>query len=290
MISAQKIKDLRVKTGAGMMDCKKALTEVNGDLEEAIDWLRKKGINTAQKKSDRSASDGLITINFEDNKACILEINSETDFVARNEDFQNFCFKVSKTILSNNLSSVDEINNSQMFDSKLSVSNELTSIISKIGENIIIKRFNFLERNPNLHFQHYIHNSVNKYSGKIGVLLCLNVTDNRNEINDFSKNLCMHIGALDPKSIDIDDLDIKIIEREKSIIGEQLNASNKPQEIQKKIVEGRINKFFEEVCLLKQTFVMDSKKTVGEYISSFNKDNNLDVSVNRFITYKVGEI
>ena len=290
MISAQKIKDLRMKTGAGMMDCKKALTEVNGDLEEAIDWLRKKGINTAQKKSDRNASDGLITINFEDNKACILEINSETDFVARNEDFQNFCFKISKTILSNNLSSVDEINNSQMFDSKLSVSNELTSIISKIGENIIIKRFNFLERKPNLHFQHYIHNSVNKYSGKMGVLLCLNVTDNRNEINDFSKNLCMHIAALDPKSIDVDDLDIKTIEREKSIIGEQLNASNKPQEIQKKIVEGRINKFFEEVCLLKQTFVMDNKKTVGEYINSFNKDNNLDVSVNRFITYKVGEI
>ena len=124
----------------------------------------------------------------------------------------------------------------------------------------------------------------------MGVLLCLNVTDNRNEINDFSKNLCMHIAALDPKSIDVDDLDIKTIEREKSIIGEQLNASNKPQEIQKKIVEGRINKFFEEVCLLKQTFVMDNKKTVGEYINSFNKDNNLDVSVNRFITYKVGEI
>lgn len=290
MISAQKIKDLRMKTGAGMMDCKKALTEVNGNLEEAVDWLRKKGINTAQKKSDRSASDGLIIINSNDKKACILEINSETDFVARNEDFQDFCFKVSKTILNNNLSSIDEVNNCIMFDSKLSVSNELTSIISKIGENIIIKRFISFEKKPNLYFQHYIHNSVNHNSGKMGVLLCLNVTDNLNQINEFSKNLCMHIAALDPKSINIDDLDTTIIEREKLIIEDQLKESNKPQEIQKKILDGRINKFFEEVCFLKQTFVMDNKITIDEYISTFNKENNLDVSVNCFTTYKVGEI
>ena len=197
------------------MDCKKALQEVDGDLESAIDWLRKKGISTAQKKADRSASDGLITVAKENNLACIVEINSETDFVARNEDFQNFCNLVSKTILSNKINNIDDLMKTNLESSKLSVSESLTELLAKIGENILIKRLDFIQSDNNIYTQKYIHNGVNENSGKIGVLLSIKCDNNTEKLDLFTKNLAMHIAAMSPKSIDVDDLDKKLIEREK---------------------------------------------------------------------------
>lgn len=289
MISSQKIKDLRLKTGAGMMDCKKALLEVDGDLEGAIDWLRKKGINTAQKKSDRSASEGLITVIKKEDAACIIEINSETDFVARNKEFQDFCVLISQTILNYKIKDINNLIKSKVFNSNQTVENSLTEIIAKIGENILIKRFDYIHHNENHIIQKYVHNSVNDNSGKIGVLLTLKCDNKTENIHEFSKNLAMHIAAMTPKSIDISDLDASLVDREKKIYEEQEEKSNKPENIKEKIVSGKLNKFYSEVCLLKQNFVMENKKSIKEYITDFEKSDSNKVEIVGYIIYKVGE-
>ena len=290
MISAEKIKNLRLKTGAGMMDCKEALLEVGGDLEGAIDWLRKKGINTAQKKSERSASEGLITVAKEEKFACIVEINSETDFVARNIDFQKFCSSVSETILKNKLEKIDQLKKTTLSGSDLSVSDSLTDLISKIGENILIKRFDYIKLDENLFVQKYIHNGVNQDSGKIGVLLAIKYNEFNENIELFTKNLAMHIAAMTPKAIDVNDLDPSFIQREKDIYIEQEEKSTKPPEIKEKIIEGKLNKFFNEVCFLRQDFVMENKTNIKNYINLFEKENNCKVEIKKFLIFKVGEI
>tara|TARA_B100000513_G_scaffold11513_1_gene4807 strand:- start:187 stop:1065 length:879 start_codon:yes stop_codon:yes gene_type:complete len=289
MITSEKIKSLREKTGAGMMDCKKALVEVQGDLESAIDWLRKKGISTAAKKSSRDASDGLITILQDESNICILEVNSETDFVARNDDFQDFCLKLSKTILSYKINKIGELLDLNFLDSDSKVADHLTNLISKIGENLKISRFDVLSKSSNDYFSSYIHNAVNQNSGKIGVILKVNSTKNFSNIDIFLKNIAMHIAALDPKSVGEDDLDQELISREKSIYLEQLTKSGKPKDIQNKILEGKIKKFFEEVCLVKQSFVMDNKITIQEYIDAEKNKNDCDILIESFKFYKVGE-
>lgn len=290
MISATKIKNLRSKTGAGMMDCKEALLEVGGDLEGAIDWLRKKGINTAQKKSERSASEGLITVAKEEKFACIVEINSETDFVARNIDFQKFCSSVSETILKNKLEKINQLKDATLSGTGLSVSDSLTDLISKIGENILIKRLDYIKFDENLFVQKYIHNAVNNDSGKIGVLLAVKYNEFNENIELFTKNLAMHIAAMTPKAIDINDLDPSLIQREKNIYIEQEEKSNKPPEIKEKIIEGKLNKFFNEVCFLRQYFVMENKTNIKNYINSFEKENNCKIEIKKFLIFKVGEI
>ena len=290
MISAEKIKNLRLKTGAGMMDCKKALLEVGGDVEGAIDWLRKKGINTAQKKSERSASEGLITVAKEENFACIVEINSETDFVARNIDFQKFCSAVSETILINKIEKIDELKDATLSGSEFSVADSLTDLVSKIGENILIKRFDYIKLDKNLFVQKYVHNGVNNDSGKIGVLLAVKYDDFNENIELFTKNLAMHIAAMTPKAIDINDLDSSFIQREKDIYIEQEEKSSKPPEIKEKIIEGKLNKFFNEVCFLRQDFVMENKKNIKNYINFFEKENNCKIEIKKFLIFKVGEI
>ena len=283
--SAQDIKKLREKTGAGMMDCKKALQET-GEIDKAIDWLRKKGINTAQKKSMRSASDGLITVNITDNIGVILEINSETDFVAKNEVFQSFCESISNLCIKEKINSVDLLMDSTFSDKGLSVKDELTNLISKLGENIIIKRLNFIDKNCFL--QKYLHNSVSHNSGKLGVLLCFKADKINSEIEELSKNISMHIAASEPKSLDIDSLDVSLISREKDIYKEQLKSSGKSDEILDKIISGKIGKYYEEVCLLEQFFVMDNKVKIKEIISNFNKKNNLNFLIESFFIYKLG--
>ena len=283
--SAQDIKKLREKTGAGMMDCKKALQET-GEIDKAIDWLRKKGINTAQKKSARSASDGLITVNISDNIGVILEINSETDFVAKNEVFQNFCESISNLCIKEKINSVDVLMNSTFSDKGLTVKDELTNLISKLGENIVIKRLNFIDKNCFL--QKYIHNSVSHSSGKLGVLLCFKADKINSEIEELSKNISMHIAASEPKSLDIDSLDESLISREKDIYKEQLKSSGKSDEIIDKIISGKIGKYYEDVCLLEQFFVMDNKVKIKEIISNFNKKNNLNFEIESFFIFKLG--
>lgn len=287
MITSEKIKNLRLKTGAGMMDCKKALEEVDGDIDSAVDWLRKKGISKAQKKSARDASEGLITIAMINKSAGILEINCETDFVARNRDFQLFCNTLTNLVVKKKICNVDNLLNEKLNNN--SVKDELTSMIAKVGENLVIKRLNFFE-GESVSYQKYLHNAVNDNSGKIGVLLEYSSKPNFKDEENITKNLCMHIAATDPKSIIPETLNNDLVDREKSIFIEQLSNSGKPKDIIEKIIEGKIKKFYEEVCLTEQYFVMDNKIKIGQYLESYNMKYKCDLKINNFIIFKVGEI
>ena len=287
-LSSQTIKELRDKSGAGMLDCKKALEESEGNVEKAIEWLRKKGINTANKKATRDASDGLITAKIKDGSAVLLEVNAETDFVAKNEVFTDFCENLSMTCLTNDVQDVSSISNLNFLGTEQKVGDVLTDLIAKLGENIVIKRFIKLS-NKTEKYQKYLHNSINENSGKIGVLLSYECDENNEKVSDLSKNLCMQIAATTPKSVDRESLDSKLVKNEELIFREQLNNSGKPDEIINKIVEGKINKFYEEVCLNEQIFVMDGKIRINKLISNFNDENTLNFKIINFYIYKLGQ-
>ncbi|MFL2649765.1 MAG: translation elongation factor Ts [Alphaproteobacteria bacterium] len=287
-LSSQTIKELRDKSGAGMLDCKKALEESEGNVEKAIEWLRKKGINTANKKATRDASDGLITAKIKDGSAVLLEVNAETDFVAKNEVFTDFCENLSITCLTNDVQDVSSISNLNFSGTEQKVGDVLTDLIAKLGENIVIKRFIKLS-NKTEKYQKYLHNSINQDSGKIGVLLSYKCDENDEKVSELSKNLCMQIAATTPKSIDRESLDPKLVKNEELIFREQLNNSKKPDEIINKIVDGKINKFYEEVCLNEQIFVMDGKISINKLISNFNNENNSNFKIINFYIYKLGQ-
>jgi len=287
-LSSQTIKELRDKSGAGMLDCKKALEESNGNVDKAIEWLRKKGINTANKKATRDASDGLITAKIKDGSAVLLEVNAETDFVAKNEVFTDFCEDLSITCLTNDVQDASSLSNLNFSGTEQKVGDVLTDLIAKLGENIVIKRFIKLS-NKTEKYQKYLHNSINENSGKIGVLLSYECDESNEKVSDLSKNLCMQIAATTPKSVDRESLDSKLVKNEELIFREQLNNSGKPDEIINKIVEGKINKFYEEVCLNEQIFVMDGKIRINKLISDFNKENNLNFKIINFYIYKLGQ-
>ena len=288
VLSSQTIKELRDKSGAGMLDCKKALEESEGNVEKAIEWLRKKGINTANKKASRDASDGLITAKIKDGMAVMLEINAETDFVAKNEVFTDFCENLSLTCLSNDVQDINSLSNLNFMGTDKKVSDTLTDLIAKLGENIVIKKFIKLS-DKTQKVQKYLHNSVNENSGKIGVLLSYECDELNDKVTDFSKNLCMQIAATNPKSVDRKNLDPELVEKEEVIFREQLNNSGKPDEIINKIVEGKINKFYEEVCLDEQIFVMDGKIKINKLISNFNDENSFNFRIINFYIFKRGQ-
>ncbi len=287
-IKPETIKLLRQKTGAGMMDCKKALSENEGDIEKAEEWLRKKGINTAQKKSSRLATEGLINVATGKKGSVIVEINSETDFVARNETFQKFCDDVANTCLEYEVKDKDLLLKSNFINSDTLVETELTNVIAKLGENIVIKRLSYISE-PGLFYQKYLHNAISPNSGKIGVLLSFSVEDNGKDVESFTKQLCMHIAAADPLSMDIESLSPDVVEKERVIFSEQVKSSGKPENIIEKIVEGKIKKFYSEVCFLEQTYVIDNKTIIKDCIANFNKDTGLNFSVNNFLVYKLGQ-
>ena len=288
VLSSQTIKELRDKSGAGMLDCKKALEESEGNVEKAIEWLRKKGINTANKKASRDASDGLITAKIKDGMAVMLEINAETDFVAKNEVFTDFCENLSLTCLSNDVQDINSLSNLNFIGTDKKVCDTLTDLIAKLGENIVIKKFIKLS-DKTQKVQKYLHNSVNENSGKIGVLLSYECDELNDKVSDFSKNLCMQIAATNPKSVDRKNLDPELVKKEEVIFREQLNNSGKPDEIINKIVEGKINKFYEEVCLDEQIFVMDGKIKINKLISNFNNENSFNFKIINFYIYKLGQ-
>ena len=288
VLSSQTIKELRDKSGAGMLDCKKALEESEGNVEKAIEWLRKKGINTANKKASRDASDGLITAKIKDGMAVMLEINAETDFVAKNEVFTDFCENLSLTCLSNDVQDINSLSNLNFMGTDKKVSDTLTDLIAKLGENIVIKKFIKLS-DKTQKVQKYLHNSVNENSGKIGVLLSYECDELNDKVTDFSKNLCMQIAATNPKSVDRNNVDPELVEKEEVIFREQLNNSGKPDEIINKIVEGKINKFYEEVCLDEQIFVMDGKIKINKLISNFNDENSFNFRIINFYIFKLGQ-
>ena len=286
-ISAQMVKELRLKSSAGMMDCKKALTETNGDMDAAIDWLRKKGLATASKKAGRVASEGLIGIKLKNKSGAIVEVNSETDFVARNEEFQTFVNDICNIALENN-ADLNKILSSNFPGSKKNVQDTLTDKIAKIGENMSLRRAEMLSV-PNGAVIGYMHNSVKDDLGKIGVLVALESNADASQLNKLGKELAMHIAATSPSSLSIEDLSSELVDRERKVLIDQAMSSGKPEEIAKKMVEGRLRKFYSEVVLLEQTFVIDGETKVSDVIKKFSKEINEDIKINSFIRFNLGE-
>jgi len=280
----EKVKKLRELTGVGFKDCKNAIDQNNGDIDKSIEFLRKKGIAKANKKMERIAADGLIAISEKDNKFSIIEINSETDFVAKNEEFIKFSEEVSNNSLLN-FGKINDILNSQMKNKK-SVKENLVTLISKIGEKITVRRSDYIDSKNSVNFS-YTHTEIKKNIGKIGVLLSLETTIDKDKISEFGKQLSMHIAASSPISIDQDSLDRKIIEKEKEIITEELKNSGKNDKIADKIVVGKLNKFISDNTLLNQEWIMEPKKKVKDIIKEI--DPKEKILVKKFIRFKVGE-
>ena len=286
-ISAKNIKKLRDATGAGFMDCKKALADAKSDFDLAIDWLRKNGISTAQKKGSRSAFDGLIAIDHNESEASIIEINSETDFVARNHDFQDFVGEVSKLNLALK-GNIDNLNATKYKSTTDTVSSFLVHLISKIGEKINIRRSEYIKEN-NGFVGTYIHNVEKDNMGKIGVIVSINTNLSKDKIDDVLKKISMHIAAASPISLNINDLDKNLIKNEKDIILEQINDNAKDQPILDKIIDGKIRRFYNEIVLLEQKFIIDDKIKVIDYIEHTAKELGGEISIKNFVRYKVGE-
>lgn len=271
MFSATDVKNLREKTGAGMLDCKKALEAASGNVEQAIDWLREKGISKATKKESRIAAEGLSEIIIEGNKAVILEVNSETDFVAKNEEFKKFITDVGKTILNNESTTMEDALNLKIGND--TVSEYLVNLIAKIGEKISFRRFEFILKNENEVFGSYSH-----MGGRISVLSVLEGTN-----EEIARDVSMHVAAMRPTYIKRDEIPEDILNHEREIIKEQAINEGKPIEIAEKMVTGRINKYYKDVCLLEQEFVKNPDVTVEEYVKSNGG------TIKKVIRFEVGE-
>ena len=259
----EKVKQLREITGVGFKDCKSAIDETNGDIEKSIELLRKKGIAKASKRMTRVAAEGLICIHEKDNKFSIIEINSETDFVAKNNEFINFAEEISKLAL-NNLGKKEDILKSKMKNNK-SVKDSLVDLISKIGEKITLRRSAFVGKENSVNFS-YMHSTLKNNVGKLGVLLSLETTKSKSEILDLGKHLAMQVAATSPLAIDKKSLNQNIIEKEKEIIKEELKNTGKDSKIIDKIAMGKLNKFITENTLLDQEWIMEPKKKVKDII------------------------
>ncbi|MDQ6596954.1 elongation factor Ts [Bacillus salipaludis] len=272
-VTAQMVKELREKTGAGMMDCKKALTETNGDMEKAIDYLREKGIAKAAKKADRIAAEGTTYVLTEGNEAVILEVNSETDFVAKNEGFQTLVKELAEHLLKNKPATVEEASEQKM-ENGATVSEYINAAIAKIGEKLSLRRFVIVSKSDNDAFGAYLH-----MGGRIGVLSVLEGTPDASAAKDVS----MHIAALNPKYVSRDQVSQEEVEREREILTQQALNEGKPENIVAKMVEGRLGKYFEDVCVLDQTFVKNPDQKVRQFVESKG------ATVREFIRYEVGE-
>ena len=280
----EQVKKLREITGVGFKDCKNAIDETNGDIEKSIELLRKKGIAKANKRMERVASEGLISISEKNNKFSIVEINSETDFVAKNNDFINFVEETSNIALETS-GKIEDILKSKMQNEK-SVEDNLALLISKIGEKITLRRTACIGIEKAINFS-YVHSALKKNIGKLGVLLSIESNKTKNEIENFGKQLSMHIAASAPLAIDKDSLDQNILKKEQEIITEELKNSGKDPKIIDKIAKGKLNKFIDENTLLNQEWIMEPKKKVKDIINEHAGKDNLKII--NFIRFKVGE-
>jgi len=285
-ITAGSVKELRERTGAGMMDCKKALAETNGEMEAAIDWLRAKGLSAAAKKAGRTASEGLIGVAVEGNRGAMVEVNSETDFVAKNELFQDFVRNVAKLALENG-SDVEALGNAQ-YPSGGSVSEALTENIAKIGENQSLRRAALLEVGQGAVVP-YVHNQAAPGLGKIGVLVALESAAPAETLTELGKQIAQHIAAAHPLALDAESLDPALIERERSIAIEKAKESGKPQNIVEKMVEGGLAKFCKEHALLTQLFVRDNKTPIADVVASAANDAGTAIALKSFVRFQLGE-
>ncbi len=271
MISAKQVSELRNLTGAGMMDCKKALSECNGDMDQAVDWLREKGIAKSAKKASRIAAEGLANIYIEGNKAVILEVNSETDFVSKNEEFTGMIDTIGKTILGSNAKTLEEV--LELTTDEGTINDLIVAKTAKIGEKLSLRRFELVEKSDNEVFGSYLH-----MGGKIAVLTVL---DGANE--DVARDVAMQAAAMKPQYLNSDEIPTDVLEREKEVFKTQAMEEGKPAEIAEKMVTGRIKKFYKEVCLLNQAFIKDGDVDVETYVK-----NNGGV-VKTMIRFEVGE-
>jgi len=288
VVNAALVKQLRGKTGAGMMDCKNALVETNGNIEESIDWLRKKGISGAEKKSSRVAADGVIAVATSNDSGALVEINSETDFVSRNLDFQLFAKNISNIALKSG-SDIDKLKKAQYLDTSKNVEETLTELIGLIGENIVLRRTVLLKNSNNSIFSSYIHGQVSNGLGKIGVILSIESNGDIVKINEFGKKLAMHIAASKPLAISSNNVDPAVIDRERKILIEQAKDSGKPDNIIEKMVEGRISKFFSEITLLDQIWVLDGESKVSKIIELLKKELLCNLTIIDFKYFVLGD-
>lgn len=284
-ITAALIKDLREKTGAGMLDCKKALLESDGDLDNAVDWLRKKGLASAAKKAGRVASQGLVAVVAEGNKGVVVEVNSETDFVAMNESFQSFVGDVAEAAMAND-GDMEAIKAHKLGEK--TVEETLTDLIAKIGEHMHMRRSTALSV-PKGAVVSYVHGAVSAGKGKIGVLVALESDADEAKLKELGKQIAMHVAAASPNALNIADVDVADLEREKSVLAEQARNSGKPEEIIAKMVEGRLRKYYEEVVLLEQVYVIDPDKKVKDVVAEAAKELGTPVTITGFVRYALGE-
>lgn len=286
-ISAALIKELREITSAGMMDCKKALAENDGDIEAAKDWLRKKGLAAAAKKASRTASEGLVAVASDENSAVVIELNSETDFVSKNEDFQITALNIAKSALATD-GSLEAIKATKTEGSSVTIEEEVKELVGSIGENLTLRRTEKLAVDKGV-IATYVHNAVAPNLGKIVVLLAIETDGAKEKVNAFGRQLAMHVAAAKPESLDVANLDQALIDRERKVFEDQARASGKPDNIIEKMVEGRINKFYGEVVFLEQLFVIDGKTKISEAIKNAEKEFGCSINVKSYVRFTLGE-
>ncbi|MBN9343976.1 MAG: translation elongation factor Ts [Caedibacter sp. 38-128] len=287
-ISASAVKELRERTGAGMMDCKKALTEATGDMEAAVDWLRAKGLAAAAKKAGRTAAEGLVGAITTGTVGAVVEINAETDFVARNEKFQEYVRAVANLALKAN-SDLDAFKNTPYPGTGRSIAEELTNLISVIGENMEVRRLKSLEVEQGV-VTSYIHSAIAPGLGRIGVLVALESSGDKAQLETLGKQIAMHAAAANPQACTIADLDPNAIDRERKIFAEQARESGKKEEFIEKMIEGRLRKFYEESVLIEQVYLIDdTKRKVSQVITDAAKEVGAPVLLKGFALFKLGE-
>jgi len=286
-ITTALVKELRDRTGAGMMDCKRALTEAAGDVEAATDWLRKKGLAAAAKKASRVTSEGLIGMALTGNAGALVEVNAETDFVARNESFQELVRRIA-ALAPGAKGDIDALRAAQVPETGRTVAEEITQAIAVIGENINLRRTAYLEVS-NGAVAGYLHNQLAPGLGKLGVLVALDSPGDAARIAETGKQLAMHVAATNPQAVSTDRVDPAVLERERAIYADQARASGKPENIIEKMVEGRVRKFYEESVLLEQVFVIDTDKRVKEAIQAIAKELGHPIQVIDFVRLALGE-
>ena len=285
-ITASMVKELREVSGAGMMDCKKALAENDGDMEAAIDWLRTKGLSKAAKKSGRVAAEGLIAIAGEGNKAALAEVNAETDFVSRNEQFQELARNIASVVVTAG-SNLDDIL-AAAYPGGESVSETITNAVATIGENMNLRRGVVLSVDKGV-VSSYMHNATAPGLGRLGVLVALESDGDAAKLDALGKQIAMHVAATNPMAATTEELDPAAIDRERAVFSEQAKASGKPDNIIEKMVEGRLRKFYEEVVLVKQTFVIDGENTVEQAIKNAEGDVGAPIKLVGFVRFALGE-
>lgn len=286
-ISASQVKALREKTGAGMLDCKKALGETGGEIEAAVDWLRKKGLSAAAKKSGRVAAEGLIAVALADDKGVVIELNAETDFVARNEQFQVLAETIAKLALTSGAPDAEALK-AAAYPAGGTVTEAVTSAVSTIGENINLRRMAALSANKGF-VASYVHGTVRDGLGKIGVLVAVETPSADAKVKALGKQIAMHIAAAKPEALTREGVDTSKLDRERGILKEQAMASGKSAEIAEKMVDGRLRKYYEEVVLLEQIFVMDGKTKISDVVAEVSKEVGTPVTITGYALFVLGE-